>query len=61
MFAEQLGRIPRVQLLGVADLSVDRDRAAMQRAGWPEERYAARGFDEAIRTGKTFLTEVPRS
>lgn len=57
MFASQLGRIPGVQLLGVADLSLDRARAAMQRAGWPEERYAARDFDEAIRTGKTFLTE----
>jgi predicted homoserine dehydrogenase-like protein len=57
MFASQLGRIPGVQLMGVADLSVDRARAAMQRAGWPEERYGAKGFDEAIRTGKTFLTE----
>lgn len=57
MFASQLGRIPGVQLLGVADLSVDRARAAMQRAGWPEARYDARDFDDAIRTGKTFLTE----
>jgi predicted homoserine dehydrogenase-like protein len=57
MFASQLDRIPGVQLLGVADLSVDRARAAMQRAGWSEERYDARSFDEAIRTGKTFLTE----
>ncbi len=57
MFASQLGRIPGVQLMGVADLSVDKARAAMQRAGWPEERYAAKGFDEAIRTGNTFLTE----
>lgn len=57
MFASQLGRIPGVQLLGVADLSLDRARAAMQRAGWPEERYAARDFEDAMRTGKTFLTE----
>jgi len=57
MLACQLGRIPGVQLLGVADLSVDRARAAMQRAGWPEERYTARNFDDARRTGKTFLTD----
>jgi predicted homoserine dehydrogenase-like protein len=57
MFASQLGRIPGVQLLGVADLSLERARAAMQRAGWPEERYAARDFEDARRTGKTFLTE----
>ncbi len=57
MFAGQLGRIPGVQLLGVADLSLDRARAAMKRAGWPEERYAARDFDDAMRTGKTFLVE----
>jgi predicted homoserine dehydrogenase-like protein len=57
MFASQLGRIPGVQLLGVADLSLDRARAAMKRAGWPEERYAARDFDDAMRTGKTFLVE----
>ena len=57
MFASQLGRIPGVQLMGVADLSVDRARAAMRRAGWAEERYTAKDFAEAMRTGKTFLTE----
>jgi len=57
MLASQLGRIPGVQLLGVADLSVDKARAAMQRAGWPEERYTARSFADALRTGRTFLTE----
>ena len=57
MFASQLGRIPGVQLLGVADLSIEKARTAMQRAGWPEERYAARDFDDARRTGKTLLTE----
>lgn len=60
MLACQLGRIPGVQLLGVADLSVDRARTAMQRAGWPEERYTAGNFDEARRTGKTFLTDDAR-
>jgi predicted homoserine dehydrogenase-like protein len=57
MFASQLGRVPGVHLLGVADLSVDRARAAMQRAGWSEERYTARDSEEALRTGKTYLTE----
>jgi predicted homoserine dehydrogenase-like protein len=57
MFASQLGRVPGVQLFGVADLSVDRARAAMQRAGWPAERYGAKDFAEARHTGKTFLTE----
>lgn len=57
MFVNQVGRIPGVHLLGVADLSVEKARGAMRRAEWDPERYAARGFAEAMRTGQTFLTE----
>jgi predicted homoserine dehydrogenase-like protein len=57
MFINQVGRLKGVHLLGVADLSVDKARAAMRRAEWPAERYAALNYDDATRTGKTFLTE----
>lgn len=57
MFINQVGRILGVHLLGVADLSVDKARAAMRRAEWPAERYAATDYNDATRTGKTFLTE----
>jgi len=57
MLISQLGRVPGVHLYGVADLSFDKAQAAMKRAGWPEERYKARDYEEAKRTGKTFFTE----
>lgn len=57
MFTNQIGRMPGVHLLGVADLSLDKARKAMQRAGWPVERYSAVSCEEATRTGKTFITE----
>lgn len=57
MFINQIGSMPGLHLLGVADLSVVKAQAAMQRAGWPAERYSASTSDEAKRTGKTFISE----
>ncbi|MHB1134688.1 MAG: NAD(P)H-dependent oxidoreductase [Chloroflexota bacterium] len=57
MFLSQAAHIPGLHLLGVADLSVERARAAMQRAEWPAERYAAGSFAEALRSGTTYLVD----
>ena len=57
MFLAQARRVPGLHLLGVADLSVQRARESLGRAGWPEEQVAAPSFAEALRTGATCLTD----
>ncbi|MGW7291880.1 NAD(P)H-dependent oxidoreductase [Streptomyces xiamenensis] len=57
MFLTQAVGTPGIHVVGVADLSVDRARAALDRTGWPAERYAAASFDEALRTGGTHVTD----
>ena len=37
MFLSQIRRTPGMHLLGVADLSVERAKKALQETGWPEE------------------------
>ena len=37
MFLAQARHTPGIHILGIADLAVDRARAAMRATGWPEE------------------------
>ncbi|HEV2125072.1 MAG TPA: flagellar biosynthesis protein FlgA, partial [Chloroflexota bacterium] len=48
-----------LHLLGVADLSPDRARAALRRTGWEEEKTAAKTFGEALAKGSTCVTDDP--
>ncbi|MFQ6330961.1 NAD(P)H-dependent oxidoreductase [Nocardia sp. CWNU-33] len=57
MFLTQAPQVPGLHVVGVADLDVERARTALHRCGWPAERYAARSFDEALRSGGTHLTD----
>ena len=57
MFLSQAPRTPGMHVLGIADLDAGRARAAVARVGWPAEQAMARSFDEARRTGATFITE----
>jgi predicted homoserine dehydrogenase-like protein len=57
MFLSQAHRVPGLHLLGIADLSPDRARASLERAGWPGERIGARSFADALSTGATVLTD----
>lgn len=57
MYLSQAGRTTGVHVLGVADLDVERAKAALARVHWPEERYAAAGFAEALRSGSTHVTD----
>ncbi|HYF09232.1 MAG TPA: Gfo/Idh/MocA family oxidoreductase, partial [Acetobacteraceae bacterium] len=57
MFLHQARRTPGMQVLGIADLSVPRARAALERVHWPAGSYDAASLDEAVRTGGTHLTE----
>jgi predicted homoserine dehydrogenase-like protein len=57
MFFTQAVNSPGFHIVGVADLDVTRANAALDRCGWPAERYAATSFDEALRNGTTYLTD----
>jgi predicted homoserine dehydrogenase-like protein len=59
MFLTQALNLTGIHMVGVADLAPDRARAALARTGWPEERYAAASFDEALKTGGTHVTDSP--
>jgi predicted homoserine dehydrogenase-like protein len=56
MFLSQAYRTPGMQVMGVADLDVDRAKAALSNVHWPVEQYAARSFEEARTTGGCRVT-----
>lgn len=57
MFLTQATGIDGFHIVGIADLDVDKARAAFKRTGWSAERYAAMSFEEALRDGSTFVTD----
>ncbi|MEW6123167.1 MAG: Gfo/Idh/MocA family oxidoreductase [Pseudomonadota bacterium] len=57
MFLAQLRTTPGMHLLGIADLSLDRARAALTQTGWDADAVIASDFDAARRTGGTVLTQ----
>src|ERR1700761_8252485 len=57
MYLSQAPRTPGIHLVGVADLSPDRARSALQRVGWTPDRYSASSWNEALRNGSTFITD----
>ena len=61
MFLHQARRTPGLHVLGIADLSLPRARAALARIHWPEEAGQARDADQACATGATWLTEDARA
>lgn len=56
MFLSQARRVAGLHVLGVADRDPQRARAALQRAGWPEEQYAAPSLDAARKDGTTYIS-----
>lgn len=57
MFLTQALNSKGIHVVGVADINVPKARAALERTGWPEERYAAASLDEALRSGGTHVLE----
>lgn len=57
MFLSQVRTTPGLHLLGIADLSTERARAALVRTGWDADAAIAGSFDEALRSGRIMLTE----
>ncbi|MDA0662630.1 MAG: flagellar biosynthesis protein FlgA [Proteobacteria bacterium] len=57
MYLSQARRTPGIHILGIADLSPDRARAALANTGWPLEQYGAASYDEARRNASTYITD----
>jgi len=57
MFLTQARLTTGLQVLGIADLDVDRVRRAGDMTGWPESQLQATDTDDALRTGSTFVTD----
>ncbi len=55
MFLAQARRTPGLHLLALADLDVERARAACRATGWPEEQIAAPSPAAALASGATHL------
>jgi len=56
MFLAQARTTPGLHVLGIADLAVDRARAALERTGWDAAQIAP-DFDNARKNGRTVVTD----
>jgi len=57
MYLTQARTTPGIHIVGIADLDLDRARANLQSAGWPQSQSDAAAVDAAIASGGTCLTE----
>lgn len=57
MYLSQARRTPGVHLVGVADLAPERARASLARTGWEAQRIGAASFEQAVKTGRTHITD----
>ena len=57
MFLSQAPRAPGLHVAAIADLAPARAAEALERVGWPRERYAARSVAEALKSGGTWITD----
>lgn len=57
MYLSQAIRTPGIHILAIADLSPARAITNLQRIGWAPDRHEASSFEDARRTGSTFITE----
>jgi predicted homoserine dehydrogenase-like protein len=55
MFLAQARRIAGLHVLGIADIAPQRARAALLRAGWPEEQFNAASLADALVSGATHV------
>src|SRR6266545_1288541 len=57
MFLSQVRVTDGMHLAGVADLDVERARCRLASAGWPRARYLASSLDDALKSGRSFVTD----
>ncbi|MFZ5463166.1 MAG: NAD(P)H-dependent oxidoreductase [Pseudomonadota bacterium] len=57
MYLAQARVTPGIHLVAIADLQPARAAEALERTGWPRERYAAKSLSEALARGTTWITD----
>ena len=57
MFLAQARTTVGMHVVAVADLNIPRARSQLTMASWPEEQYGAGSLDDALATGRTYLTD----
>jgi predicted homoserine dehydrogenase-like protein len=57
MYIAQVPKTPGVHLVGIADIAPDYAKQNLARVGWKPEQYGAQSFEQALKTGQTFLTD----
>ncbi|MGB3719323.1 MAG: flagellar biosynthesis protein FlgA [Proteobacteria bacterium] len=57
MFLAQARTTVGMHVVAVADLNISRAQSQLKVACWPEEQFSATSLDDALKTGKTFLTD----
>ncbi len=57
MYLSQVPNTPGIHLAGIADLSPEGARRNLARVGWQDEQSDAASFDDALKTGKTCISD----
>lgn len=57
MYLAQLPNTPGVHLVGIADLSPAGAKRNLARVGWKDQQSNATSFDDALKTGRTCISE----
>ncbi len=57
MFLSQVRQTDGMHLVGVAGLNTARARSQLKLGCWPEEQYAATSIDDALKHGRTIVTD----
>jgi predicted homoserine dehydrogenase-like protein len=57
MYLAQAKHTPESMSSALPNLAPDRARTSLERTGWGPERFAARSFAEALKSGATHITD----
>ncbi len=57
MYLSQVPRTPGIHMVGIADLSPDRAKAALRNVGWKDEAFAASSLEQAAKQGNTAIID----
>jgi len=57
MYLSQVPRTPGIHMVGIADLSPDRAKAALRNVGWKEDFFSASSLEQAAKQGNTAIID----
>jgi predicted homoserine dehydrogenase-like protein len=57
MYLSQVPRTPGIHMVGIADLSPDRAKAALRNVGWSEDSFTATSLESAAKQGNTAIID----